>query len=293
MLWELVRKQHGVVARRQLLAHGVSVGAIRHRVASGRLHRLARGVYAVGRPEVGTYGEWMAAVLSCGDEALLSHDAAASLWGLRRAPRTIDVVVPAALPRRRPGVRVHRRSDLSAANRRILNGIPATDVVFTLLDLASRDSKDQLERTVNDADRLDLIDPEELRAAIEPLPAARPGRAALAALLDSQTFALTDSELERRFLRLVHAAKLSPPETQAWIDGFRVDFYWRRLGLVVETDGLRYHRTAAQQRKDRLRDQVHTAAGRTTLRFAASQVRHQPDHVIATLTAVTARLSRS
>jgi len=90
--------QHGVVTRAQLIERGLSAKAIAHRVRSGRLHRLGRGVYAVGRPDVGQYGRWMAAVLSCGPEALLSHRSAAALWGIAKSSREmeIEVVVPGA-----------------------------------------------------------------------------------------------------------------------------------------------------------------------------------------------------
>jgi very-short-patch-repair endonuclease len=122
---------------------------------------------------------------------------------------------------------------------------------------------------------------------LEPLP-RRPGLARLRKLLDRHT--LTDSGLERRFLSLIRRAGLPKPETQAWLSGFRVDFYWPDLGLVVETDGLRYHRTPGQQARDRLRDQVHTAAGLTTLRFAEAQIRHEPEHVRVTLAKTATRL---
>lgn len=270
----------------------MSRAAIQHRLESGRLHRLWWGVYALGRPDVGQRGRWMAAVLSCGVAALLSHRSAAALWGLR-LPRSpdIDVVVPAGMGRRRrDGIAVHRRADLGSVHRRLVDRIPVTDPVSTLVDLASCLSRELLERAVNEADRLDLISPEELREAIEPLP-ERPGAGRLRALLDRDTFRLTDSPLERRFLRLALGAGLPPPETQAVVNGFRVDFHWPGLGLVVETDGLRYHRTAAQQTKDRRRDQAHTAAGLTTLRFSAAQVRFEADHVRSTLAAVADRLS--
>lgn len=143
---------------------------------------------------------------------------------------------------------------------------------------------------MNEADRLDLVDPEALRAALDPMP-RRPGLARLRAMLDRHT--PTDSGLERRFLRLAQVAGLPPPVTQAQVNGFRVDFYWPAFGLVVESDGLRYHRTPAQQAKDRRRDQVHVAAGLTTLRFAEAQIRYEPERVTATLSAVTARLGRS
>lgn len=98
------------------------------------------------------------------------------------------------------------------------------------------------------------------------------GVPALRRLLDRGTFCLTDSELERRFLRLVRSAGLPLPETGRVVNGVRVDFLWAELGLIVETDGLRYHRTPSQQASDRRRDQVHTAAGLTTLRFTHAQV---------------------
>jgi very-short-patch-repair endonuclease len=83
---------------------------------------------------------------------------------------------------------------------------------------------------------------------------------------------------------------LPKPQTQQWVNGFRVDFHWPELGLVVETDGLRYHRTPAEQANDRLRDQIHTAAGLTCLRFTRAQVRFEPAHVQTVLAAVASRL---
>lgn len=290
--WDLVGRQHGVITRRQLLDLGMSTEAIEHRLASGRLHRLHWGVYAVGRPEVDRRGRLLAAVLSCGPAAMLSHESAASLWGFWARAAMIDVVVPEGTFRRRPGIRVHRRTGLTAEHRRVIDGIPVTDPVSTLIDLATRTGRDRLDRAVNDADRLDLIDPESLRAALDATP-SRPGVGRLRCLLDSHTFAPTDSVLERRFLRLACDAGLSRPVTQVMVNGFRVDFYWPDLGLVIETDGLRYHRTPAQQKKDHLRDQAHAAAGLTALRFTAAQVRYEPGWVRGTLTAVATRLSLS
>lgn len=89
---------------------------------------------------------------------------------------------------------------------------------------------------------------------------------------------------------MIAATDLPLPQTQVWLNGYRVDFYWPDLGLVVETDGLRYHRTASQQKTDRLRDQAHTAAGLTVLRFTAAQVRYEQRETLATLVAVTSRL---
>jgi very-short-patch-repair endonuclease len=101
---------------------------------------------------------------------------------------------------------------------------------------------------------------------------------------------MTDSELERRFLRIVDSIGLARPLTGQWVNGFRVDFHWPELGLVVETDGLRYHRTPAQQARDRIRDQAHSAAGIAHLRFTHEQVRYEPGHVRRTLESVLRRL---
>ena len=179
-----------------------------------------------------------------------------------------------------------------AQHRVLRDRIPVTDIACTLVDLSARVRRPTLERAVNEADRLDLIDPEALRDALERA-GPRPGVRALRALLDRQTFRLTDSELERRLLPIARRVGLGLPETGAWVSGFKVDFYWAALGLVVETDGLRYHRTPAQQERDRLRDQAHMAAGLTPLRFTHGQVRFEPARVEATLHDVVRRLKSS
>jgi very-short-patch-repair endonuclease len=279
-----------VVARRQLLELGFPPRAIKHRLWKGRLHPVWRGVYAVGRPELSRYGVWMAAVLSCGPGAVLSHRSAAALWEIgTELPGVIEVSVPIRADHRRSGIVVHRRATLRASDITRRHGIPVTTVVCTLVDLATCLSRDQLEAAINEADKLDLIDPETLRSALDAL-GRRRGVATLRKTLDRRTFTMTDTQLERRFLPLARKAGLSKPQTQQWVNGFKVDFYWPELGLVVETDGLRYHRTPAEQARDRLRDQTHAAAGLTPLRFTRAQVKFEPDHVQATLTAVARRL---
>lgn len=288
-LWKLVERQHGVVSRAQLLALGFSGEAISHRIAVGRLHRVQRGIYAVGRPELSRHGKWMAAVISCGPEAVLSHSSAARLWGIRtRQGSTIEVSVPLHVRRERPGLRVYRRT-LVAAERTDSEGVPVTTVHRTLLDLAQTLERDQLEAAINTADKYDLTDPESLRVAIQGY-SAYPGVKALRAVLDRRTFTLTDSQLERRFLPIARGAGLPKPLTGQQLNGFKVDFYWPNLGLVVETDGLRYHRTPAQQARDRRRDQAHTKAGLTPLRFTHAQVRYESRYVQSTLAAVARRL---
>jgi hypothetical protein len=193
----------------------------------------------------------MAALLACGPAAVLSHGSAAALWGvIPHEPGVIHVSLPLQLVRDRPGIRAHRRTKVLAEHVTHRDRIPVTDIACTLVDLSARVRRPTLERAVNEADRLDLLDPEALRDALVrfgPLPGVR----GLRELLDRWTFRLTDSELERLLLPIARRAGLGLPETGVWLNGFKVDFYWPELGLVVETDGLRYHRTAAQQERDR------------------------------------------
>jgi very-short-patch-repair endonuclease len=292
-LWAIARKQHGVVARRQLLADGLGASSIDNKIATGRLHLVHRGVYAVGRPALTEPGRWMAAVLACGPEAVLSHACAAALWLIAPWKHSrIDVSVPYGVRRRHRGIVIHRRPTLAEKDITRRDGIPVTTPVCTLIDLATQLNSGLLEAAINEADKLDLATPEELRSALTQL-IRRPGVRQMREVLDRRTFTLTDSELERSFLPIAERAGLSLPLTGHVVNGFKVDFFWPDLGLVVETDGLRYHRTPAQQAKDRRRDQAHAAFGLTPLRFTRAQVKFEPGHVEATLAAVALRLNRA
>jgi very-short-patch-repair endonuclease len=168
------------------------------------------------------------------------------------------------------------------------DGIPVTSPALTLVDLAARLQDGPLEAAVNEADKLNRIDTETLRAELDTYQGVA-GVGRLRRLLDRRAFRLTDSELERLFLRLVRRAGLPEPLTQQRLNGFRVDFYWPELGLVIETDGLRYHRTPSQQARDRVRDQAQVAAGLMVVRFTHGQIRFGSEDVINTLRAVVDR----
>ena len=231
----------------------------------------------------------MAAVLACGPEAMLSHESAAVLWRIRpRGSEQIHVTVPAHVVRRRPGVRVHRTRNLSPGELCRHHGIPVTDPIRTLVDLATRLPEPEVEAAINEADKLSLVHPEALRESLAG--SNLRGGAVVRRLLDRPTFVPTDSALERRFLPIAQRAGLPQPRTRSYVNGFRVDFYWPDLGLIVETDGLRYHRTPTQQARDRVRDQAHTAAGLAALRFTHAQIRYEPEQVEATLASVIRRL---
>jgi very-short-patch-repair endonuclease len=289
--WRLIEQQHGVISRGQLLSLSYTPKAIEHRLRIGRLHRVWRGVYAVGRRELSEEGQLMAAVLACGGETAISHDSAGYRWQFRRRkPIEIELSVPAHVRRSQRGISIHRSVDLCPESVTTQQGIPITTPARTIIDLASRLSTGPLEAAISEADKLGLVSSDELRAAVDST-GRHPGVAGLRRILDRASFRLADSELERRFLRLVRRAGFPVPDTGRWLNGFKVDFFWPQLGLVVETDGLRYHRNAVQQVRDRRRDQAHTAAGLTTLRFTHAQVVFEPNYVVATLRAVATRLS--
>jgi very-short-patch-repair endonuclease len=275
----LARAQHGVLTRSDLLALGFSPKGIKHRVASGRLHPLAAGVYAVGRPELSPHGRWMASVLACGDEAMLSHRSAAELWGIGYEERgRIDVSIRRKSKISRKGIKVRARPTLDASCFVLRFGIPVTHPVQTLIDLATELKPLRLERSVNEADKLDLVDPETLRRALDGY-GGMPGVRTLRTMLDRHTFRLSDSDLEVYFRPLALGAGFPMPLTKHWVLGYETDFWFPDHGLVVETDGLRYHRTPSQQARMAKRDQTHTAAGLRVLRFTHWQIAHAPDEV--------------
>jgi very-short-patch-repair endonuclease len=299
------------VSRRQLLALGLTRAGIKYRIARGRLHLVVRGVYAVGRPTLTLNGRRMAAVLACGGDldasgavllrpdrrprprVALSHDSAAALLVIGQEPVShFDVSTALPTDRRVPGVKVHRRPTLARDALGYCQGIPVTSPVQTLIDLATRHGRPAMERSLNEADKLGLVRTDDLRKALDDHP-GEPGVARLRAIIDRATFRYTRTELERAFLPLVRKAGLSSPRTSVYVTGFEVDFHFPDLGLVVETDGLTYHRTPVQQAKDHERDQAHTATGLTCLRFTHGQIKYEPDRVVRTLRATaTHRLRR-
>ncbi len=277
--WRLTDAQHGAVAWRQLRALGFSEKSIRHRVRTGRLRRIHRGVYAVGRAELSRKGRWMAATLACGEGAFLTHLSAGALYGIcsERSGR-IEVGVPHAHPLGPPDLRVRRRPALPSNVVGTLDRIPITSPVQTMLDLATEQGPTYLLRSINQADKLDVIHADDLRLALDDH-LGQPGVKPLRFLLDNDTFVLSDEELERLFLPMAREVGLPLPKTREMVNGFEVDFYWPDLRFVIETDGLRYHRTPAAQARDAERDQAHTAAGFTRLRFSHWQAKHEADYV--------------
>jgi very-short-patch-repair endonuclease len=280
-----------VLTRADLLSLGFSDQSIKHRIGSGRLHPVVAGVYAVGRPELTPRGQWMAAVLACGDGAVLSHRSAAELWGIGYEEKgRIDVTIRRRSRLERSGVSVHCRPKLPEAGVVRRFGIPVTNPVQTLIDLATELKPLRLERAVNQADVHDLVDPETLRDSLDAYPGL-PGVKKLRTMLDRHTFRLSDSDLEILFRPLVRAAAYPSPLSKHWVLGYEVDFWFPDLGLVVETDGLRYHRTPAQQARMVKRDQKHASHGYRVLRFTHWQIAYAPTEVTEVLRQIRRHLA--
>jgi very-short-patch-repair endonuclease len=252
---------------------------------------VSLGVYAVGWPALNQKRRWMAAVLAGGEDAALSHRSAAALWEIGKEGGGIVVSVRRRCELRRPGVRFRGRPSLAPDDVVLRDDIPVTSPMQTLVDLATELDPVTLERAVNDADKRDLIDPEALLKDLSRF-SGEPGIRALRHLLDKLFFRLSDSGLEIYFRRIVKAASISMPLTKQWVNGFEVDFFWPDLGLVVETDGLRYHRTPSAQLRDARRDRAHVMEGMTPLRFTLYEVRYEPDRVRAALTRTLAMLRK-
>lgn len=254
----IASRQHGVVTFRQLVAAGIDKSAVARRVRQGRLHRVHRGVYAVGHSGLSREGRYLAAVLACGDGAVLSHVSAAALWGLLRP---IDGPIHISIPspngrRRRSGIVIHRTSFApSELTRRA--GIPVTTPSRTILDLRR------------------ALDPKLVRRAIRE---AQHRRYRLDPRLGADR---TRSGLERGFLVLCRRHRIPPPEVNVPVGRLTVDFLWRARHLVVETDGYEYHHGEVAFEDDRERDLALRRRGLDVLRYTGRQLEREPALIAA------------
>jgi very-short-patch-repair endonuclease len=247
----LAATQFGVVTSAQLRECGLTTSGIARRERAGRLHRVHRGVYAVGHPRLGNEGEWLAAVLACGEGAVLSHRSAAELWGflaLRRARP--DVTVQGSGGRGRAGIRVHR-SVLAESERARRLGIPVTSPQRTLADLRRTCSSTEVMRATRQAEYLGLVEEVAGEERIR-------------------------SHLEQRFLRLCRDAGLPMPLANQRVGPYEVDFVWAGSTLIVETDGYGAHRGRVAFERDRIRDVWLRLQGYEVVRVTHRQVTEEP-----------------
>jgi very-short-patch-repair endonuclease len=287
---QVARDQHGVVSRRQLRALGLSDDAIDRRVAAGRLHRLHRGVYAVGHTRLTGKGGWMAAVLACGDDAALFAASAAALWGIRRSDATmIDVVVPTGAGRaRRPRIRVHRLRTLLRGELTTEDGIRVTTPARTILDLAATLTTDALHRVLDRTEILELTDYPALDAMARAHPGHHGAGPLRAAIASYRAGTMTRSDLEQLFLAICRRHGLPQPAVNHPVSGKEVDMLFADQRLIVEIDSWRYHKTRRAFDADRARDALHLRGGYRTVRFTDRQLESDHQGVAATLEALLA-----
>jgi Protein of unknown function (DUF559)/Transcriptional regulator, AbiEi antitoxin len=269
----------GVISRQQAIACGLSPAGLSRWLSRGRLHRVHRGVYAVGHGRICLEGRLLAALLYTGRGSTLSHTTAAWWWGLLDvAPRRIHVSSPRQVASLR-AICVHQPRQIEAVRHR---HFPVTTVARTLLDLSYMLSFRDLRRALAEADYRRLLDPAAMSEIVK---RGQPGSAALRrALADhNPRLALTFSVLEDRFLELCESANLPQPEVNATVEGLVVDALWPEQRLVVELDGHVAHATASANERDRHRDLILRAAGYRVLRYTWQQVTNTPELVIADL----------
>lgn len=292
-IWPLAGRQHGLVTRGQLVEMGFTRSAIAHAVHTRRLWRVHRGVFAVGRRELTREGVWLAAVMACGSDAVLSHLAAASLWGLRDVPPLRpEVSVPSDAGRPGPyGIDLHRAGTLRHRHTTRKAGVPVTTLQRTLADIAAMLDEKQLKSAVRQAERLHRLDLAQVRATLDEFPRASYRHTRLRRLLDAYVprSGMTESVLEARFLDMCFKEGFPMPETQVPVGAYRADFLWPDLHLVVEVDGRASHDGFVAFRDDRARDRAMDAAGLDVLRFTSNEVLDQPDLVARQLSAAIDR----
>jgi very-short-patch-repair endonuclease len=270
------------VAAPQLVDLGYSTSGISRGVTCGRLHLMHHGVYAVGHTALSRQGQCLAAVLSCGGGALLSHRSAAWLWGLTSRFQA-RVEITATSPRRtRERIRVHSALMLTPDDRAFSESIPVTAVPRTLLDFAAVDPR-YLSRALENAQRLGLLD----LIAIDALIARSRGFRGVARLREAlriyRPLAFTRSGLERRFLRLVRSAGLSPPSMNLFIEGYELDAYWPAERFAVELDTYDYHGDQAAFERDRMRQEELKLSGIEMTRITGNRLDREPQAVIGRL----------
>jgi very-short-patch-repair endonuclease len=278
----IAARQHGVLSARQLYECGISESGVLRRARDGRLHRLYRGIYAVGHVGLSREGRWMAAVLAGGEGAVLSHGSAAALWGLlRQIEGPIDVSVPTQAGRKtRRGIRLHRCSTLAGGGKSPFRRYAEERRLGALVTLRDRIPVTTVARTIDD-----------LRGSVPPYLVRRAVRQAEIAgyRLDGIESDRTRSDLERNFLRLCRRHGLPLPEVNVRVGRWTVDFLWRRERLAVETDTFRYHRGSVAFEDDHARDLDLRGDGYPVLRFSERQMEDEPDRVAADLAASLSR----
>ncbi len=275
----LAARQHGLVTHRQLLRLGFSSGKIGRSSRAMRLHRVHRGVYSVGHAVISDRGRCLAAAMTCGRGAVVSHQAAAWLWRLvPSCPRLIDVTIPRH-GGKRSEVALHHSSTLVPEEHGKFGPLPATALPRTLLDLAATTSPRLTWSAIDRAERQDLLDLAEIDAMLKRRHGHR-GAARLRKVLSIyREPGFYRARSERLLQRIAKNAGLQAPAFNTWVEKWEVDAYWAEERFAVEVDGWEAHRTRRAFEDDRLRREEMKLAGIDVFPISARRIEQRPDEV--------------
>jgi very-short-patch-repair endonuclease len=280
---QLARRHENVITRAQVLSLGAGPRLIARRLENGRWQRLHNGIYLVGPAPPTPRARARAALLACGEGAVLSHRTAAEMWGMLPPGDELHVTVPGRNPGQREGVRVHRVAELPAREVAVRDRLPLTSPARTICDIAGVESVRDTEDALTEARVRRLVTDRQLLSVIERAPTRR-GSAVIRALLSAESEAgYTRSRAERRMQKLLRAAELPQPRVNQALLGYLVDFLWAEQKLIVEVDGYESHGHRAKFESDRRRDQRLMAGGYRVIRVTWRQLRDAPLPVIASM----------
>jgi len=288
--WDLARGQHGVVSHAQMVGCGATNRQVEGLLSRGEARRLHLGVYLLG-PTLTYHAQAMAAVLACGAGALVSHLSAAYIYKLLPLPAQlafVDVTVTDGRAGKQRGIRVHRTKSLQPHEGRERDGIALTAPLRTLIDLAGSCTPSQLECAIAEAFALGLVN----RGMLERAAARASGRRGIATLrsliASERRPSLTRSKPERVLLRLLRGAGIHDFETNARVGPWEVDFFWPKVGLVVEVDAYVTHSSPRAFERDRRKTSDLEDRGLKVHRVTDLQLERDPH---ATVSGITRRLA--
>jgi very-short-patch-repair endonuclease len=276
---KIAGRQDNVIGREQVLAAGLTRGAIAYRIRSGRWQRQHRGVYLIGPAPPTPMGKARAAALAVGADAVVSHLSAARLFGLLpQEGRDVEITVARRNPGEHPGIRLHRVAGLTRVDVTQINGLRVTSIARTICDLAATESPHATEQAFQEALYREIVTDKALKAVLDREPRRR-GAPIIRALLNNPS--LTRSERERRILKLISDAQLPKPLTNVPLNGYKADVFWPQYNLIVEFDGWQAHGHRHAFENNRKRDQIMLANGLRTLRVTDRQLTTEPIALVA------------
>ena len=281
-LRSLAAAQADVVAAWQLLEHGWTRKAIRHRARQANWRLVHPGVYALTQAPLTQVQRWMAAALTA-PSTYLSHVSAANCWGLHTTSTAIETVTRTGSggPRRFGAVLVRRSERLGGETTRH-NGIPTTTPARTLIDIAGALPERAMGRAFREALRLKLLTVREMAATLARHRGRRGVRVlwALTERYSSLPYRRTRSNAEARALEILHDANVDPPKVNVRIAGEEADLVWPRQRVIIEVDGPQFHQFADE---DARKQALWERAGYTVRRIASDAIYENPEALLALL----------